>query len=562
MDAMQQYRRWLTLAKEDADVRAELLSLDPADTEAISERFGASLAFGTGGLRGILGAGSNRMNIYVVRRATQGLADHLKARYATPRVAIGYDSRIKSDLFAREAARVLAGNSVDVILYPRLEPTPALSFAVRRHACQAGICITASHNPAAYNGYKAYGADGGQFTDEDAAATLACIEKLDYFNDIRLCDYEEAIAAGRIKLTPEKTLDDYLAAILRLRVYPCDPSLRVVYSPLNGAGLECITRMFTLEGITDVTIVPEQENPDGAFPTCPYPNPETREAMTLGLRLAKEKNADLLIATDPDCDRVGVAAKDADGTYVLLSGNEIGLLLFDFIAKCKLQNNTMPQNPVVVTTIVSSDMTDALAATYSAECRRTLTGFKYIGEQIGLLEEAGQVERFLFGFEESCGYLSGPHCRDKDAVNACMLLCEMASYYKHKGESLHSAMQDLYARFGYYSNGVESFSFPGLEGQSKMAAFMTALRKTPPASLADLSVESIQDYQDSFKGNVTLPPANVLEFRLSDGAKAIARPSGTEPKLKVYVFAQAPKQQEADEICKRLLEAFAAIIQA
>ncbi len=562
MDAMQEYRRWLALANEDADVKAELLSLDPADKAAVNERFGASLAFGTGGLRGILGAGSNRMNVYVVRRATQGLANHLKTRSAAPRVAIGYDSRVKSDLFAREAARVVAGNGVEVFLYPRLAPTPALSFAVRRHACQAGICITASHNPAAYNGYKAYGADGGQFTDEDAAATLACIEKLDYFDDIRLSDYEEALASGLIKLTPEDTLDDYLASIRRLRVYPCDPSLCVVYSPLNGAGRECVTRMLALEGVTDVTIVPAQEHPDGTFPTCPYPNPETREAMALGLGLAEEKNADLLIATDPDCDRVGVAAQDADGAYTLLSGNEVGLLLFDFIAKCKLQNGTMPQNPVVVTTIVSSDMTDALAKEYGAECRRTLTGFKYIGEQIGLLEAEGQVERFLFGFEESCGYLSGPHCRDKDAVNACMLLCEMASYYKSKGETLHTAMQALYARFGYYSNGVESFSFPGLEGQAEMAAFMAALRKRPPTSLAGLSVESMLDYHDGVKGNVTLPPANVLEFRLSGGAKAIARPSGTEPKLKIYVFGQAAKRQEADAICARLLSAFAAMIQA
>lgn len=562
MDAMQAYQVWIEKAMEDPDVTTELTALDPADRNAIAERFAASLAFGTGGLRGILGAGSNRMNIYVVRRATQGLANHLKANHPNPSVAIAHDSRIKSDLFAREAARVLAANGITVWLYPRLEPTPALSFAVRYHHCQAGVCITASHNPAIYNGYKVYGADGGQFTDDDASATFTCIEKLDYFDDVKLCDFDVAIQTGAIRLIPDATLDAYLSAIRALSMYDCEQDLRVVYSPLNGAGRECVTRMFALQGITDVTIVPEQALPDGSFPSCPYPNPETPEAMALGLKLAKDVDADLLIATDPDCDRVGVASKCASGAYTLLTGNEVGLLLLDFICKMKIQNGTMPEQPVIVSTIVSSDMTDAIANAYNAVCRRTLTGFKYIGEQIGLLEESGQVERFLFGFEESCGYLSGPHCRDKDAVNACMLLCEMASYYKRKGETLHAAMQSLYARFGYYSNGVESFSFPGLEGQSKMAAFMTALREAPPASLANFAVEAIRDYHNGFKGNVILPPANVLEFRLAGGAKAIVRPSGTEPKLKIYVFGQAAKKPEADRICADLLAAFAAMIQA
>ncbi|MDO5112330.1 MAG: phospho-sugar mutase [Clostridia bacterium] len=562
MDAMQAYKRWLQLAVEDADVRAELESLDPADEKAVTERFGASLAFGTGGLRGLLGAGSNRMNIYVIRRATQGLANHLKASCERPAVAIAHDSRIKSDLFSREAARVLAANGVTVWLYPRLEPTPALSFAVRYHGCQAGICVTASHNPAAYNGYKAYGADGGQFTDDDANATLACIEKLDYFDDVTLCDYDEAVADGRIRLIPDATLSAYLSAIRALSVADCRKDLRVVYSPLNGAGHECVTHMFALQGVTDVTIVPEQEYPDGTFPTCPYPNPEMPEAMALGLALAKEKSADLLIATDPDCDRVGAAAKDASGAYTLLTGNEVGLLLLDFICNSKQQSGTMSKNPVVVTTIVSSDMTDAIAKAYGAECRRTLTGFKYIGEQIGLLEDAGEVERFLFGFEESCGYLSGPHCRDKDAVNACMLLCEMASYYKTRGESLYTAMQALYARYGYFCNGVESFAFPGLEGKSKMAAFMASLRKNPPKKLAGYAVEEVLDYQHGMTANVTLPPANVLEFRLSGGCKAIARPSGTEPKLKIYVFGQAAKKEDADAQCAALLKAFAALIDA
>ncbi len=557
MDAMREYERWLALAREDAQVRAELAALDPTDEKAVAERFGASLAFGTGGLRGLLGAGTNRMNIYVVRRATQGLAAHLNAAFAAPSVAIAYDSRMNSELFAREAARVLAANGVGVWLYPRLEPTPALSFAVRYHHCQAGICITASHNPAAYNGYKAYGADGGQFTDDDANATLARIQTLDYFDDVKLCDYDAALLDGRIRLIPNSTLDAYLAAIQSLSVRAADPDLRLVYSPLNGAGRECVSRMFALQGITDVTIVPEQAAPDGAFPTCPYPNPEMPEAMALGLRLAKEKDADLFIATDPDCDRVGVAAKDASGAYTLLTGNEVGLLLLDFICRMKKQSGAMPENPVVVTTIVSSDMTDAIAAAYGAACRRTLTGFKYIGEQIGLLEDAGEVGRFLFGFEESCGYLSGPHCRDKDAVNACMLLCEMASFYKQNGQSLFTAMQTLYATYGYYRNAVESFAFPGLEGQARMAEFMAALRQAPPKSIAGFTVEAVLDYQHGMTANVVLPPANVLEFRLSGGCKAIARPSGTEPKLKIYVFGRAAEEAAAAEKCDALLKAFA-----
>lgn len=560
MSARQEFLRWLQAANEDPDITSELMAIDPSDEAAVTERFGASLAFGTGGLRGLLGAGSNRMNIYVVRRATQGLANHLNAAGDEMSVAIGYDSRIKSELFAREAARVLAANHITVWLYPRLEPTPALSFAVRYFGCRAGICITASHNPAAYNGYKAYGADGGQFTDADAASTFACIEKLDYFTDIRLCAYDEAVADGRIRLIPDSALDAFLQAILKLSVAPCRKDLRIVYSPLNGAGRECVTRMFALQGVTDVTIVPAQAMPDGSFPTCPYPNPEMPEAMALGLRLAAETQADVFIATDPDCDRVGVAAKDASGVYKLLTGNEIGLLLLDFICKMKKERGVMPDDPVVVTTIVSSDMTDAVAASYGAACRRTLTGFKYIGEQIGLLENAGEVERFLFGFEESCGYLSGPHCRDKDAVNACMLLCELASYYKNRAMSLVDAMEGLYAAYGYYCNGVESFSFPGLEGQSRMKAFMTELRRNPPESIGGAKVEAVLDYLPGITTNVTLPPANVLSFRFTDGAKLIARPSGTEPKLKAYVFAKAASREAARARCDALLSAFAALI--
>ena len=452
MTALNTYRRWLARVEDDA-LRAELSALDEVrDAAQIEDRFYRDLAFGTGGLRGVLGAGTNRMNVYVVRRATQGLAAYLKAAGLPLRCAIAYDSRIGSARFARETARVLAANGVTAYLYPRLEPTPALSWAVRYYGCGAGVCVTASHNPAAYNGYKVYGPDGCQITLEAADAVLKHIGAADHFDGVRLCGFADALADGTIRMIGEDCLEAFLDAVERRSVWDGDRSaLRVVYTPLNGTGRECVTKILRRIGVTDVTLVPEQAWPDGSFPTCPYPNPEERAALERGLALARKTRADLLLGTDPDCDRMGAAVPDG-GDYRLLTGNEMGVLLLDYLCRRRSENGTMPARPVAVTTIVSTDMADAVAAHYGVELRRTLTGFKFIGEQIGELERAGEAERYLFGFEESYGYLSGPHVRDKDAVNAALLCCEMAAWYRAQGMTLAQAMDALYEKFGYYRN--------------------------------------------------------------------------------------------------------------
>ena len=538
------YDLWLSRAVEDPDLPAELAGI-AGDEAAINDRFYRDLEFGTGGLRGVIGAGTNRMNIYTIRRATQGLADYVNAAGLPKKVAIGHDSRIKGDLFAREAARVLAANGITAYLYPRLEPTPALSWAVRYLGCGAGICVTASHNPAKYNGYKVYGADGCQITLEAAAKVLAAIGQHDYFDSPKLVDYDEAVAAGTICSIDDKCLSDFVDAVLALRPGNDVSKLKLVYTPLNGSGLEPVRMLLARMGVTQVTVVPEQEQPDGSFHTCPYPNPEIREAMETGLKLCDTVHPDLMIGTDPDCDRMGAAVPDGQGGYRLITGNEMGVLLFDYICRTRLANGTMPKDPVAVTTIVSTDMATPIAAKYGVELRRTLTGFKFIGEQIGNLEAEGHAERYIFGFEESYGYLSGGHVRDKDAVNAVMLACEAAAWYAAQGMSLLDAVNALYKEFGFYRNALKSYTFEGESGMHTMQSIMAKLRAHAPAAIAGVKVAGVTDYEHDDTG---LPKADVLEYRLENGAKLMVRPSGTEPKIKVYLSAVAGSEAEADAI--------------
>ena len=539
---------WLDRAGEDPDLTAELREVQN-DEKAVSDRFYRHLAFGTGGLRGVLGAGTNRMNLYTVRRATQGLADYLNATDLPKSVAIAHDSRVKGDLFAREAARVLAANGITAHLYPRLEPTPALSWAVRYLRCGAGICVTASHNPAQYNGYKVYGADGCQITPEAAEKVLAAMEKTDCFDGVKLADYDAAAAEGKIQIIPDECLDAFVDAVLALRPGNDVSKLKLVYTPLNGSGLECVKKLLAKMGVTELTVVPSQEAPDGHFPTCPYPNPEIREAMEEGLRLCDEVHPDLLIGTDPDCDRMGAAVSDGKGGYRLITGNEMGVLLLDYLCRTRVARGTMPKDPVAVTTIVSTDMAAPVAESYGVELRRTLTGFKYIGEQIGLLEAEGHPERYLFGFEESYGYLSGAHVRDKDAVNAVMLACECAAWYAGQGMTLLDAMNALYERFGFYRNGLLSRAFEGQDGMAAMDALMKSLRTAPPAEIGGWKVSGTTDYLNDGTG---LIPSDVLEFRLEDAGKVIVRPSGTEPKLKIYLSVRGSGEKDAAARLERL----------
>ena len=558
MQYQQVYDLWCARAVEDPDLRAELAAVQ-GDEAAVADRFYRDLAFGTGGLRGVIGAGSNRMNIYTIRRATQGLADYINAEGLPKKVAVAHDSRIKGDLFSREAARVLAANGITACLYPRLEPTPALSWAVRYLGCGAGICVTASHNPAQYNGYKVYGADGCQITLEAAAKVLAAIGQHDYFDSPKLVDYDEAVAAGSIRAIPDACLSDFVDAVLALRPGNDVSKLKLVYTPLNGSGLEPVKLLLERMGVTQLTVVPEQAQPDGNFPTCPYPNPEIRQAMEAGLKLCDAVRPDLMIGTDPDCDRMGAAVPDGQGGYRLITGNEMGVLLLDYICRTRTANGTMPEAPVAVTTIVSTDMADPIARKYGVELRRMLTGFKFIGEQIGLLEAEGHAERYIFGFEESYGYLSGGHVRDKDGVNAVMLACEAAAWYAARGMSLLDAVNALYKEYGFYRSALKSYTFEGESGMRTMQGIMARLRADEPFVIAGYGVDKVTDYQRSDTG---LPKADVLEYRLENGAKLMVRPSGTEPKIKVYLSAVAGSEAEADAINERLAEAAGAWMQA
>ena len=543
MDYQQQFSLWLERAGDDPELIAELRQVKD-DPGAVADRFYRDLEFGTGGLRGVIGAGTNRMNIYTVRRATQGLADYLNATALPKAVAIARDSRLKGELFAREAARVLAANGITAWLYPRLEPTPALSWAVRHLGCGAGICVTASHNPAKYNGYKVYGADGCQITPEAAKKVLSAIEKTDCFHGVKLAGFDQAVAAGTIRWIDDSCLDAFVDAVLDLRPGNDVSRLKLVYTPLNGSGLECVKKLLGKMGVTALTVVPEQEKPDGTFPTCPYPNPEIREAMETGLKLCDRVKPDLLIGTDPDCDRMGAAVPDGQGGYRLITGNEMGVLLFDYLCRTRIERGTMPENPVAVTTIVSTDMATPIAERYGVELRRTLTGFKYIGEQIGLLEAEGHKERYIFGFEESYGYLSGAHVRDKDGVNAVMLACECAAWYASQGKSLLDAINALYEQYGWYKNALLTQAFEGQAGMEAMAKLMDGLRAKAPERIGDAVVIETVSHDNG----------GVLEFHTEGGGKVIVRPSGTEPKIKLYLSVRADSGAAAD----RALEALTA----
>ena len=531
---MDDYKRWLAADLEDPALTEELQKIEGNENE-IKERFAVALKFGTAGLRGVLGAGSNRMNIYVVRQATQGLANWVKTQGGNQLVAVSYDSRINSDVFAKETARVLAANGIKVRIYDALMPVPALSFATRYYGANAGVMVTASHNPAKYNGYKAYGPDGCQMTDDAAAVVYAEIQNTDILNGAKLISFEEGLANGLIEYVGDDCKEGLYDAIKACQVRPglCKTAgLKLVYSPLNGSGLVPVTRILNDIGIDDITIVPEQKYPDGNFPTCPYPNPEIFEALKLGLELAEKSGADLMLATDPDADRVGIAMKCPDGSYELVSGNEVGVLLLDYICEGRIEKGTMPKNAVAVKSLVSTPLADAVAANYGVEMRNVLTGFKWIGDQIARLESAGEVERFILGFEESYGYLAGPYVRDKDAVIGSMLICEMAAYYRSIGSSVKERLEAIYAKYGRYLNKVDSFEFPGLSGMDKMAGIMAGLRENPPAELGGYKVTKVTDYQKTEETG--LPAANVLVYGLEGGATVIVRPSGTEPKIKTY----------------------------
>ncbi len=558
---MDDYKRWLEADLEDAALKAELESISGQEEE-IKDRFAVALKFGTAGLRGVLGAGSNRMNIYVVRQATQGLANWVKTQGGNQLVAISYDSRINSDVFAKTAACVLAANGIQVRIYDALMPVPALSFATRYYKANAGIMVTASHNPAKYNGYKAYGPDGCQMTDEAADIVYAEIQNTDILTGAKIMSFEDGLAQGLIRYVEDDCKEALYDAIKARSIRPglCKTAgLKLVYSPLNGSGLVPVMRVLNDIGIDDITIVPEQKDPDGNFPTCPYPNPEIFEALRLGLELAKETGADLMLATDPDADRVGIAMKCPDGSYELVSGNEVGVLLLDYICEGRIETGTMPKNPVAVKSLVSTPLADAVAANYGVEMRNVLTGFKWIGDQIAGLEAAGEVDRFILGFEESYGYLAGPYVRDKDAIIGSMLICEMAAYYRSIGSSLKERMEAIYAKYGRYLNKIDSFEFPGLTGMDKMAGIMTGLRENPPAKIGGYKVVKVTDYKKAEETG--LPAANVLVYGLEGGATVIVRPSGTEPKVKAYYTTLgkdlAEAQAQKDTLAAALKPIFA-----
>ncbi|WP_235811584.1 phospho-sugar mutase, partial [Christensenella hongkongensis] len=539
--------QWIESAKNDPEINEELLKIQ-GDEVAIKDRFYRDLAFGTGGLRGVIGAGTNRMNIYTVRKATQGIAEYLNESFDGASVAIAYDSRKNSKKFAQTAAEVFAGNGIKVYLFDTLMPTPMLSFAVRQLKCSAGVVITASHNPAKYNGYKVYGSDGCQITLEAAEMITGYIGRKNIFEDIRQDDFNRSLSAGMICYIDQSTIDEYFRAVKRYSVFEETGGLKIVYTPLNGAGLKPVLRILNEIGIRDITVVPEQEKPDENFTTCPYPNPEEKEALKLGVALCEKTGADLLLGTDPDCDRVGTAVKH-NGEYILVNGNQMGVLLFDFV--CMMRSNTgdVPEKPVAVKTIVTTEMAQSIADEYGVELINVLTGFKFIGEQIGLLEKKGEVERYVFGFEESYGYLSGTHARDKDAVNASMLICEMAAYYKIKGMTLIDRLGELYRKHGYFYDRLESFTFEGADGMQHMEDLMKKLRKEDVKMWGSLPVKKISDYltsvqkEDGTSTEITLPKSDVMGYTLEGGSSVVIRPSGTEPKIKIYYSLRCRNEQ-------------------
>ena len=571
MNETELYSLWCEKAVDDPDLQTELKSI-VGDSDAITDRFYRDLEFGTGGLRGVIGAGSYRMNIYTVRRATQGLADYVNEAFTVnPSVAIAYDSRIKSDVFAKEAAAVLAANGIKVYIYPELMPTPMLSFAVRELKCSAGIVVTASHNPAKYNGYKVYGSDGCQLTLNAAEIVLSNINKVPMFDGAKVIPFEKGLDDGTIEYISRDVITAYIDKVSEQGIHTdlCATSgLKVVYTPLNGTGNKPVRMILKKIGITDVTVVPEQEYPNGNFTTCPFPNPEIKEALALGLKLCETVKPDLLLATDPDADRVGIAVPDSDGEYVLFTGNEVGAMLLEYICSERTKLGTMPENPVAVKTIVTTDITKAIAKEYGVKIIEVLTGFKFIGEQIGFLEDKGEEDRYVFGFEESYGYLAGSYVRDKDAVVASMLICEMAAFYRTKGISLLQARENMYKKYGVYVHTQKSFTCEGASGMQKMKELMTMLRTETPKAIGGLEVIRFDDYLDSTstdcktgaKTKLTLPKSDVLTFALTDGASVIIRPSGTEPKIKAYYTTTGADKKSANALEETISEDFRKIL--
>lgn len=570
MTEMELYKLWCEKAVDDPDLQTELKSIE-GDEEAIQDRFYRDLEFGTGGLRGVIGAGAYRLNIYTIRRATQGLADYVNGAFENGSVAIAYDSRIKSDVFAKEAASVLAANGIKVYIYPELMPTPMLSWAVRHLKCNAGIVVTASHNPAKYNGYKVYGDDGCQITLDVANTVIGKINAVPMFDGAKLMGFDEGVKAGKIEIIGQDVFDAYLDKVQEQGIHTdlvADSGLKVVYTPLNGTGNKPVRAILKRIGIKEVTVVPEQENPDGNFPTCPFPNPEIKEALAKGIELCEKVKPDLLLATDPDCDRVGIAVPSPEGDYVLFSGNEVGAMLFEYICEERIKLGTMPEKPVAVKTIVTTDIVKAMAEKYNVELRNVLTGFKFIGEQVGFLEKDGEDDRYIFGFEESYGYLAGSYVRDKDAVVASMLICEMAAFYRTKGISLLQARETMYKKYGNYHHSQQSFQCEGASGMERMKEIMSNLRTNPPKEIGGLEVESIADYLASEttcikcgkKEEITLPKSDVIAFNLSDGASVIIRPSGTEPKIKAYYTTIGDTQQSAKALRDKIADDFTKIL--
>ena len=564
------YQLWCEKAVDDPDLITELKSIE-GDDEAIKDRFYRDLEFGTGGLRGVIGAGAYRLNVYTIRRATQGLADYVNGSFENGSVAISYDSRIKSDKFAREAAAVLAANGIRVHIYTELMPTPMLSWAVRACGASAGIMITASHNPAKYNGYKVYGEDGCQITLDVANTVISKINAVDMFGGAKVMDYEEGVKSGMISYIGQDIIEEYFKKVLEQGIHTdlvADSGLKVVYTPLNGTGNKPVREILKRIGIKEVTVVPEQELPDGNFPTCPFPNPEIKEALAKGLELCAEVKPDLLLATDPDCDRVGIAVPGEDGEYVLITGNEVGAMLFKYVCQERTALGTMPERPVAVKTIVTTDICKKIAAEYGVELRDVLTGFKFIGEQIGFLEKDGEDGRYIFGFEESYGYLAGSYVRDKDAVVASMLICEMAAFYRTKGISLLQARESLYAQYGNYVHTQSSFQCEGASGMERMKEIMTSLRTQPPKTIGGLKVEKVGDYLESAETDlatgektvIELPKSDVLAFRLEDGASVIIRPSGTEPKIKAYYTTIGESREAASALEQTIAADFKSIL--
>ncbi|MBC5648196.1 phospho-sugar mutase [Christensenella tenuis] len=552
MNERELYKQWIENATEDKEVAEELIKIKK-DDEAVKDRFYRNLAFGTGGLRGVIGAGTNRMNIYTVRKASQGLADYLNEEFKRPSIAIAYDSRKNSRQFARAAAEVFAQNGIKVFQYETLMPTPMLSFAVRHLGCSAGIVVTASHNPAKYNGYKVYGPDGCQITLDAAEKITGYIERKDIFRDIHTGNFDTFLNEGKIRYIGQDTIDAYFDAVRSYSVFEDGGDIRIVYTPLNGTGLKPVLRILNETGFQTITVVPEQEEPDENFTTCPYPNPEEKAALQLGLELCAKTGADLLLGTDPDCDRVGAAVRQ-DGNYVLINGNQMGVLLFDFVCAMRKKYGTMPENPVAVKTIVTTEMAQSIADQYGVQLKNVLTGFKFIGEQIGLLEENGEADRYVFGFEESYGYLSGTHARDKDAVNAAMLICEMASYYRQQGKTLADRLNELYLEHGYFYDKLESFTFEGADGMLHMAELMKSLRIDSITELGGAKVVKVSDYLASVEKSeretqkIDLPKSDVMGYALAGGSSVVVRPSGTEPKIKVYYSLKCPNEENASKL--------------